>query len=75
MHNWHTDVGSMNCLAIKPSENENNSLDVYLNSQKYVAVKQGLNLVIYDTLTDTLVESAGFPISRNRISFEKHEQE
>ena len=53
-------------------ETEGNNPDVYLNSTRYVAVEQGLNLLIYDTLTETLVESVGFPISGNRLSYEKH---
>ncbi len=73
-YNWHTKVGDTDYLSIVSPETEENSPNVYLNNAKYVSVKQGLNLVIYDTLTDTLVESVGFPISGNRLSYEKHKQ-
>ena len=72
IYNWYTEVGDIDCLAVESPETEGNNPDVYLNSTRYVAVEQGLNLLIYDTLTETLVESVGFPISGNRLSYEKH---
>lgn len=74
IYNWYIDVGNTDYLAVEPSETEGSSPSVFLNSTKYIAVDKGLNLVVYDTLTDTLVEAAGFPISGNRLSYEKHKK-
>lgn len=68
---WHTALGEDNNLMVSCPAGPESKIEVNLSHTVYEPVSSGLNVLVYDTRTETLVESAGFGISNNSIVYEK----
>lgn len=68
---WYKDVGNDDVLTVKSSQTENMFADILLNDKQYLAVNSGLNIMIYDTFLEKMVEASGFYISGNQLYYGK----
>ncbi|WP_122642517.1 hypothetical protein [Luxibacter massiliensis] len=68
---WHTELGNDNNLMISCSAAEEGKIEVSLNHAQYSTVTAGLDMFIYDTYTEAYVESGGFALSGNKLSYGK----
>jgi hypothetical protein len=66
---WHEEKGMNDILSV--SSSEDGSYMAELNHEVYAAVDSGIDLLVYDDLTGSLVESAGFPVNENILQFYK----
>lgn len=60
---WHEEKGVNDVLTVTISEE--NDVKTEFNHEEYEAVSSGIDLLVYDNLTGSLVESAGFPVNGN----------
>jgi len=72
---WHKDIGKTDYLTVKDvnsSSNGNNSPPVIdFNNTVFQPVTDGITIFVYDTFTQTEVETAGFEIKDNMINYKK----
>lgn len=68
--NWHLDVAKNQTLMVSCNK-KNGPISVNFNNTNYQAAKKGLNMLIYDQSTKSFVESAGFVLSNNQLSYGK----
>lgn len=70
---WHTDLGEGHLLFV--SVDEGGGIEVNYDHSIYRAAGSGLNILSYDPLTQSLVESAGFNLSDGMINYTKQIEE
>lgn len=68
---WHTALGEDNNLMVSCLAEPESKIEVNLSHKVYEPVSSGLNVLVYDTRTETMVESVGFPISNNKMVYAK----
>lgn len=68
---WHRDLENDNTLTLSANVNMDSAIQVMLNRSTYQAVDNGLNMVIYDTKTWSVIESVGFGISGDTLVYGK----
>lgn len=74
---WHMDIGENDRLMVQllESEGEESTMPVVnFNNTQYQKVEQGLNVFVYDTLTEEFVENVGFVISGKRLQYVKQQE-
>ena len=72
---WHTGLGENDNLMVSCLAEPESKIVVNLSHKIYEPVSSGLNVLVYDTRTESLVESAGFVISNNTMLYEKKTKE
>ena len=72
---WHTGLGENDNLMVSCLAEPESKIVVNLSHKIYEPVSSGLNVLVYDTRTESLVESAGFGISNNTMIYEKKTKE
>lgn len=70
--NWHSEISSIDNLMVKSSDEEGQPPIINLNNREYVAVANGLTLLVYDTFTETVVESVSFQLSDGKLQYGKY---
>jgi len=70
VYSWHKDVGMKDTLMVRISAEEAAPV-INLNQTEYTIKNPGMNICIYDTFLETLVETAYFPAASGRISDQK----
>lgn len=68
--NWHLEVAKNQTLMVSCNK-KNGPISVNFNNTNYQTVEKGLNMLIYDQSTESVVENAGFILSNNQLSYGK----
>lgn len=68
---WHQELGEDHNLMATALGVPEEKIEVNLDNTVYEPVNKGLSMLIYDNQTQTLVESAGFPLNGNTLSYTK----
>lgn len=73
---WHTELNRYDSLSVslKLNESGNNTWrapDIRFNHETYNKTNSGLNIFVYDTVTETIVEAACFEIVDNELQCTK----
>ena len=68
---WHQELGEDHNLMVTALGVPEDKIEVNLDNTVYEPVNKGLSILIYDNQTQTLVESAGFPLNGNTLSYTK----
>ncbi len=68
---WYKNLLENNNLMVSCSKEDHLDIKVNLNNTLYEEVSNGLNVLIFDEYTGTLVESTGFPIYDNLMVYKK----
>lgn len=68
--NWHLEVAKNQTLMVSCNQKDSD-ISINFNNNNYQAVESGLNILIYDKSTQSLVESVGFPLVKNQLSYKK----
>ena len=68
---WHIQLGQDNKLMVSVSGLPNQSIEVNFNNTIYQSVSSGLNMLVYDMGTESMVQSAGFMIQENKLLYNK----
>lgn len=68
---WHTELAPYKDLGIKAGIDINSAPSVIFNRQEQTRVNSGINVIVYDTVTETIVDRAGFPIVDGVLQYNK----
>lgn len=70
---WYMDVSKYDTLMTSFEMGAVEGIEINLNNTIYKAVEQGINILVYDTETESVVEDAGFSFEGGRFLYEKTE--
>ena len=68
---WYKELAPYKTLEVKAQGMTIDSHAISFNREKMDKVNSGLNIVVYDTITQTIVDSVGFPIVNGRFEYNK----
>lgn len=69
---WHTELAPYKTLEISAgSDSDNSTPSIIFNQVDQTIVSSGINIVVYDTITETIVDAVGFPIYDDSLYYIK----
>ena len=65
---WHKEMAEYKTISVKSGNGDDVFASVRFNTEEKTQKFSGINIVVYDTVTETIVDSACFRIAANKIS-------
>ena len=58
-------------IEVKSNADSNKEVSVVFNREEKIKTASGINIIVYDSVTETIVDAVGFPIVDGEMQYDK----
>lgn len=70
---WYKELAAYKDIEVGPGEDWNSAPSIIYNREELIKGAEGINIVVYDSVTEAIVDVVSFPILNGKIQNEKQE--
>lgn len=68
---WHMELAPYRDIEVKSKDGSNGEVSVIFNREEKMKTASGINIIVYDSVTETIVDAVGFPVVDGMIQYDK----
>lgn len=68
---WHMELAPYKDIEVKSNDDNNREVSVVFNREEKIRNASGINIIVYDSVTETIVDAVGFPVADGEIQYDK----
>lgn len=68
---WHMELAPYKDIEVKSNADSNKEVSVVFNREEKIKTASGINIIVYDSVTETIVDAVGFPIVDGEMQYDK----